>query len=58
VVHERAKGAGKDMDGLRGICPTCGAGYCGWALLDPDNQKCDRCGSTLEVRRDGEDPRK
>jgi hypothetical protein len=40
------------MGGLIGTCLKCGASYCGWALTNPEHQKCDRCGSELEIRRD------
>jgi len=29
-------------------CPKCGARYFGWALLDPQHQKC-KCGAQLEI---------
>jgi hypothetical protein len=40
------------MGGLIGTCLKCGSSYCGWALSGPEYQKCDRCGSELEIRRD------
>jgi uncharacterized protein (DUF983 family) len=43
----------KKMNGMEGICPKCGANYYGWALSSPDKQSCAKCGSTLEIRRDG-----
>jgi len=41
------------MSGITGKCPKCGQIYCGWALVDPDFQKCEKCGSALDIRRDG-----
>jgi uncharacterized protein (DUF983 family) len=41
------------MNGLSGICPTCGASHYAWALLNPENQKCGRCGTALEIEGDG-----
>jgi len=41
------------MSVIRGICPECGARFCGWALTNPAFQKCDRCGCELEIFRDG-----
>ena len=40
------------MNGLKGICPACGASYYGWALANPAEQRCGKCGSALEIRRD------
>jgi hypothetical protein len=34
---------------MKGICPKCGASYCGWALENPLHQKCEYCGSRLEI---------
>jgi hypothetical protein len=41
------------MSGLEGICPKCGARYYGWALTNPVEQKCEQCGISLEISRDG-----
>jgi hypothetical protein len=41
------------MNGMKGTCPICGAAYYGWGLSNPDKQNCNRCGSALEIRRDG-----
>jgi hypothetical protein len=40
------------MSVMTGICPECGARFCGWALMNPEFQKCDRCGCELEIFRD------
>jgi hypothetical protein len=37
---------------LEGTCPKCGTHYRGWALSNPLNQSCLKCGSTLEIRKD------
>ena len=34
---------------IKGICPKCGASYYGWALENPLHQKCEYCGSGLEI---------
>ena len=34
---------------MKGKCPKCGATYYGWALEDPIHQKCEHCGSSLEI---------
>jgi hypothetical protein len=36
------------------ICPKCGAGYYGWALNNPSERRCDRCGSKLKICGDRE----
>jgi transcription initiation factor IIE alpha subunit len=41
------------MSELKGICPKCGVRYFGWALADPSKQKCDKCGSDLEIAESG-----
>ena len=41
------------MSGLEGNCPLCGAHYNGWALANPLAQKCGKCGTQLEIKRDG-----
>jgi transcription initiation factor IIE alpha subunit len=41
------------MNGLEGICPKCGHRYYGWALNIQSNQLCVKCGSALEIRKDG-----
>jgi uncharacterized OB-fold protein len=35
---------------MKGKCPKCGASYCGWALNNPLHQKCEECGTYLEIR--------
>ena len=40
------------MSIMTGTCPECGARFCGWALMNPEFQKCDRCGCELEIFRD------
>jgi len=34
---------------MEGICPKCSAHYYGWALNNPLEQKCEICGSLLEI---------
>jgi uncharacterized OB-fold protein len=34
---------------IEGKCPNCGRKYYGWALLEPDQQMCDHCGTRLRV---------
>jgi hypothetical protein len=34
---------------LEGKCPHCGARYYGWALSNPGDKICSRCGETLEI---------
>ena len=34
---------------LKGTCPKCGECYYGFALVNPQNQACGRCGSALEI---------
>ena len=41
------------MSLMKGTCPKCGVTYCGWALVNPEFQKCDRCGCELEIFKDG-----
>jgi len=41
------------MGGMTGKCPKCGVKYYGWALANPEFQKCDKCGAALEIYRDG-----
>ena len=41
------------MSGMTGICPACGARFCGWALANPVFQQCDSCGCALEIFKDG-----
>ena len=41
------------MSGLKEICPKCGTHYYGWVLADPAKQKCQRCGSDLEIAESG-----
>ena len=37
------------MGELLGKCPKCKAAYWGWALTNPPRQKCEKCGSMLEI---------
>ena len=36
---------------LEGLCPDCKIRFYGWALNNPRNQLCVKCGCTLEVRQ-------
>jgi hypothetical protein len=44
---------GRKMPGLEGLCHSCGTHYHGWALNNPLNQSCLKCGNTLEIHMDG-----
>ncbi len=37
---------------IEGMCPKCKQKYYGWALLKPDNDRCD-CGYELFLTEDG-----
>jgi uncharacterized OB-fold protein len=41
----------------KGTCPKCGAIYYGWALLNPEYQYCDKCGTKLNIEREVNDDR-
>lgn len=34
---------------LKGKCPKCGFCCGGWALRNPENQTCPKCGAKLEI---------
>jgi hypothetical protein len=38
---------------IQGKCPECGQLYYGFALLQPNNQSCDACGSELLITQNG-----
>lgn len=38
---------------LKGKCPKCGAEYVGWALSNPQERKCSKCGGRLVVIAEG-----
>ena len=38
---------------IEGKCPKCGRTYYGWALLQPRNQNCSKCGVWLLITEDG-----
>jgi DNA-directed RNA polymerase subunit RPC12/RpoP len=38
---------------IEGVCPRCGRLYYGWALLQPRNQSCPKCGVGLLITEDG-----
>ena len=38
---------------IEGKCPKCGRMYYGWALLQPRNQSCTKCGVGLLITEDG-----
>jgi hypothetical protein len=52
-INERIGLESLTMSVMTGTCPKCGVTYCGWALVNPEFQKCDRCGCELEIFRDG-----
>jgi transcription initiation factor IIE alpha subunit len=37
------------MSVLNAVCPQCGLSYCGWALSNPLERKCGKCGSDLVI---------
>ena len=37
---------------IEGKCPRCSQRYYGWALLQPRNQSCTKCGTGLIIRED------
>lgn len=36
---------------LKGKCPKCGQKYYGWALLNPKNKNCEKCGTELIIEK-------
>jgi hypothetical protein len=38
---------------LKGVCPKCGKAYYGWALGNPNNQRCEGCKTDLVITNDG-----
>jgi hypothetical protein len=44
----------EEVNQFTGTCPQCGAHYSGRALSRQWNQYCVKCGSPLDVLRDGE----
>jgi hypothetical protein len=38
---------------IEGRCLRCGIRRVGWALLNPRNQTCPKCGAGLEITQDG-----
>lgn len=41
---------------IEGKCPKCHQLYFGWALLQPRNQSCAKCGTALLITMDGGKP--
>ena len=41
------------MNGIKAVCPKCGAEYCGWGLTSPVQQTCEECGSYLNISING-----
>jgi ssDNA-binding Zn-finger/Zn-ribbon topoisomerase 1 len=41
------------MEMIEGECLKCGQRYYGWALLEPRNQSCSKCGVGLLITEDG-----
>jgi hypothetical protein len=37
---------------LKSVCPKCGKAYYGWALGNPDNQRCEKCKCDLVITND------
>jgi len=52
-INERMGLESLMMSGMTGKCPKCRVTYCGWALTNPEFQKCDKCGAALEIFKDG-----
>ncbi len=42
-----------DRDMIEGKCLKCGTYRVGWALLNPRHQTCSKCGTGLEITKDG-----
>jgi len=38
--------------GLKGVCPKCGVTYYGWALDNPNNQRCESCKCDMVITND------
>ena len=38
---------------IEGVCPKCSRRYYGWALLQPRNQSCSKCGAGLLITENG-----
>ena len=43
----------ESMGMIEGKCPKCGRRFYGWALLQPRNQSCGKCGASLLITEDG-----
>jgi ssDNA-binding Zn-finger/Zn-ribbon topoisomerase 1 len=41
---------------MEGKCPKCGKNYFGWALQNPRNQSCIKCGTGLLIVENGKQP--
>jgi DNA-directed RNA polymerase subunit RPC12/RpoP len=41
---------------IEGKCPKCGKQYFGWALQNPRNQSCPKCGTGLLIFEDSKLP--
>jgi uncharacterized OB-fold protein len=41
------------MNELIGKCPKCRTSYFGYALTNPPRQNCSKCGSSLEISKNG-----
>jgi len=39
---------------LKGVCPKCGRAYYGWALGNPNNQRCENCKTDLVITNDNQ----
>jgi rRNA maturation endonuclease Nob1 len=40
------------MESPKGKCAKCGKYYLGWALLNPEHQRCEECGGRIEIEHD------
>ena len=40
-----------------GTCPKCGAVYYGWALLNEEEQNCEKCGTKLNITEHNPKPK-
>ena len=46
--------SGESRGMIEGKCPKCGRRCYGWALLQPRNQSCGKCGVGLLITKDGQ----
>ena len=56
VVHPATGLEGRYSAVLKGKCPKCGTRYFGWAMRDPRQRTCNKCGVELEVTDNNKTP--